>query len=104
MYLVQASLGGNERRDVRLLERSGRCNDIACLDHTVGRLDAEAGTARQPFDAGDLDTAADWGVILSRVSLEIVGDLFLGNESVGIAGKIQVGEAVMPRRAVGDER
>jgi hypothetical protein len=53
----------------------------------------------------DLDATADGGRDLFRVGDEIVDDLMLGREAIGIdAGESHVGKSVVPGRPVGNER
>ena len=46
----------------------------------------------------------DGRIDLLGVALQVVGDLVLGGEAIGRAAEFQAGEAVMPGRAIGDQR
>ncbi len=97
-------LVGQNRRYPRTLERSGRRDDVARLDRPVGRLGAERRRALAATHREDLDTASDRRIDLLRVGLEVLRDLNLGGERIGVEiSELQTGKAVVPCRSVGDQ-
>ena len=95
---------GNDRREDGTLERSRRRHDEACVDDAVGRLHVEAGPPDVPRHRRHLDPAPDRRADLLRVGDEVVRDLVLRGEGIGIeVDELQTGEAVVPGRSVRDE-
>ncbi|MCY1436650.1 hypothetical protein D9M71_527810 [compost metagenome] len=104
VHLRQSFVLGGDRRDDRALERTGGGHHTIGLDHALGGFNPEArpiGVAYHPlhFHAG-----ADGSVELLRIGFEIVRHLFFRGEGVGIEVEFQAREAVVPGRAIGNQR
>ena len=105
MDLREARVARHQIGNHRVMEGARRHHHAARLDLALGGLDAEARTAHQLLDLAHLDAAADRGIDHPGVVDEVIGDLLLRDEVVGMgAGKLHPGKAVMPGRAVGDQR
>ena len=105
VHLQRDRAVGHEGREDRLLERSGRGDDIAGADRPVRSLHGEARSSGVLADRGHLDAALDRRADLLRVGDEVVGDLVLASKPVRRnVEELQAREAIVPRRAVGDQR
>lgn len=92
-----------DRRDDGLLERPGGRHDVARLDGAVGGLDVESRPAVVLSDRLHLDAGADRRVDLLRVRDEVVGNLFLSGERIGIDGELLARKPVVPGGPVGHQ-
>lgn len=102
--LLQGAVPGGDRRDHRPLEGAGGRHHPIGLDHPRRRLD---GKARAPAVAQHLahfNAGADRRVDFLRIGFEVVRHLVLGGKAVGVDGKLQPREAVVPGRPVGHQR
>ena len=100
----QAGVVGDDGGDHRPLERAGRGHHVARVDDPVRGLDPEAGPAGLPAHVRYLDAAADRRPDLLRVGDEVVRDLLLGGEAIGVeARELEAGEPVVPGGPVGDQ-
>ena len=104
MHLGDARLLRNKRRDDWLLKGAGGDDDIVGLDAALRGGDGETGASGIAAQLGHLGAAADGGGDLFGIGGEVIGDLFLGHESVGGGVELHAGKAVMPGGAVGDQR
>ena len=69
----------------------------------VGGFHGEAGPADVPLHFRDLHAAADGGRNFFGIGDEVVGDLFLLNESIGSVRKRHPRKAVVPGGTIGNE-
>ena len=104
VQLHHAGVVGHHRRDHRALERPGGGHDAAGVEHPVGRVDAEPEPAGVPADLPHLHAAAHRGLDPPGVGDEVVGDLLLGREAVGVAVEGEAREPVVPGGSVGHQR
>lgn len=95
----------HHRRNHRVLERTGRGHDVICLDHPFRGFLAEARAALVSLHLLDLDPAPDGDADHLGIGHEVIRHLLLGDEGLRTGtGEFRAGKAVMPSRAVGDER
>ena len=104
MHLRDAGAVGDDPREDRALEGAGGGDDVLGLERALRGLDPEAGPAVQPRHRLHLDAAADRGAEPLGVGGEIVRDRLLRGEGLGVAVERHAGEAVVPGRAVRDQR
>ena len=101
---MEGRVARHDGRDDRGLEGAGRGDDEVGLDQTIRGLDAKAVLALLLTDRRHLHAGADGCVDALGVGAEVVGDLILGRERVGVDVELQSGEAVVPCGTVGDQR
>ena len=105
MHLRDTGVRRHQGWDDAALERSGGGHDIGGLDRAGGGFGAEAGAVRYAVQRGHGDAASDGGGDVGGVSGEIVRHLVARGEAVGVdAGDEEVGEAIVPSRAIGVQR
>ncbi|MNP21117.1 hypothetical protein D3C76_1137240 [compost metagenome] len=104
MDLVQALILWRDGRDHRALERAGGGDHAVGADHALVGVDGEAGAVAVAHHALDFDPGAHRQVVFAHVLLEVVGHLLLAGKGVGIEVEFKPGKAVVPDRAVGDQR
>ncbi len=103
--LLDAADGRCNRRDHRALERTGGDHHMPRFDHPGTGVDSEARTVGIALDALHVDPGADRCIEFFRIGFEVVRDLLLGGKGVRVqAGKFQARKAVVPRRAIGNQR
>ena len=98
--LMNSAAVRDDSRDDRLLERSCRGHDIACVDVSLRRFHVETRAFGVPTYGGHLDAGTDRRVDLLRVRREIVRDLILRGERIGVGVEFLTREAVVPRGSV----
>ena len=101
--LMDSGAVGNDRRNDRPLERARCGHDISGLDGAVGCFHAETCPAVVLPYGRHLDAGTDRCVDFLRVGREVVRDLLLGGESVGVDVEFLTGKSVVPCGSVGDQ-
>ena len=102
---MQRRGGGDDVRDRGALERAGGGHHVSGLDHARRGGYLEAGAPDMALHLLHFDAGTHRGVEHFDIGLEVVGHALLGREGFGgDALEFQAGEAVVPGRAVGDQR
>ncbi|MNN41141.1 hypothetical protein D3C81_1552410 [compost metagenome] len=105
VHLLHARRLHGNRRDHRALERAGGDHHLLRFDHPVAGLHSETRAIAVAHHLGDIDAGADRRVERAGVGFEVIGNLVLAGEGVRVqAFEFQAREAVVPGRAVGDQR
>ncbi|MNZ48873.1 hypothetical protein D3C78_666260 [compost metagenome] len=105
VHLVNLAVCRRDRRNHRALERASGNHDIFCFDHSIGGFHGEARATDITLYLGHLDAGAYRGVEFFRVGFEVIGHLVFAGEGIGIeAVEFQAREAVVPGRAIGNQR
>jgi hypothetical protein len=104
MDLHNSCIVGNALRHHRVLKRPGGGDNVVGLDHPCRGFDAEARSPGISPHFLHLDPAANRGLDHFRIGDKIVGDLFFGDEGIGVVSKRHAGKPVVPGRSISDQR
>jgi hypothetical protein len=105
MKLLNACIGGNDVRILRHLKWTGRGHHALRLDHAFRSRDDKARPILAALHVPDFHAGTHWCLDHLRVILEVLRHALLRREDVRAdVVEFEVRKAVVPRRAVGDQR